>query len=153
MSRCSGGARRSFRWLLCVMWGAKYKKWQKAWAGARPADFLPENHSRIARNILNYISNRLDVIELSPLTIHQCTRKESSMSRFKRLTVLNSMVEVGVIPVFYNPDPELARGIISACRKGGARCVEFTNRGDHAFEVFSELERYFAKEDPEAILG
>jgi len=75
------------------------------------------------------------------------------MSRFKRLTVLNSMVEVGVIPVFYNPDPELARGIISACRKGGARCVEFTNRGDHAFEIFSELERSFAKEDPEAILG
>ena len=75
------------------------------------------------------------------------------MSRFKRLTVLNSMVEVGVIPVFYNPDPELARGIISACRKGGARCVEFTNRGDHAFEIFSELERTFAKQDPEAILG
>ncbi|MEA2063230.1 MAG: bifunctional 4-hydroxy-2-oxoglutarate aldolase/2-dehydro-3-deoxy-phosphogluconate aldolase [Gemmatimonadota bacterium] len=75
------------------------------------------------------------------------------MSRFARLKVLNSMVEVGVIPVFYNPDLETAKNIVRACRKGGLRCVEFTNRGDHAVEIFSALESHFASEDPEAILG
>ena len=75
------------------------------------------------------------------------------MSRFSRLEVLNNMVELGVIPVFYNPNPEIAGNIIRACRKGGVRCVEFTNRGDHAIEIFSGLESQFAAEDPEAILG
>ena len=75
------------------------------------------------------------------------------MSRFPRLEVLNSMIEPGVIPVFYNADLEVAKNIVRACRKGGARCVEFTNRGDHAIEVFSALESHFAVEDPETILG
>ncbi|HLA40157.1 MAG TPA: bifunctional 4-hydroxy-2-oxoglutarate aldolase/2-dehydro-3-deoxy-phosphogluconate aldolase [Candidatus Glassbacteria bacterium] len=75
------------------------------------------------------------------------------MARFNRLDVLNSMVGVGVIPVFYNPDLEKAASIIKACRKGGAVCVEFTNRGDHAFEIFSALESRFAASDPGAILG
>ncbi|HUU28069.1 MAG TPA: bifunctional 4-hydroxy-2-oxoglutarate aldolase/2-dehydro-3-deoxy-phosphogluconate aldolase [archaeon] len=75
------------------------------------------------------------------------------MARFSRLEVLNSMIELGVIPVFYNGDIEIAREIVRACRKGGARCVEFTNRGDHAIEIFSVLEREFAKEDPDCILG
>ncbi|MBN2290477.1 MAG: bifunctional 4-hydroxy-2-oxoglutarate aldolase/2-dehydro-3-deoxy-phosphogluconate aldolase, partial [Candidatus Glassbacteria bacterium] len=75
------------------------------------------------------------------------------MSRFPRLEVLNSMVGVGVIPVFYNPDLETAKNIVRACRKGGARCIEFTNRGDHAVEIFSLLESHFAAEDPGAVLG
>ena len=75
------------------------------------------------------------------------------MSRFARLHVLNKMTEVGVIPVFYNGDPDTVLNIARACRKGGAVCIEFTNRGDHAFEIFSQVERTLAKEDPEAILG
>ena len=75
------------------------------------------------------------------------------MSRFPRLEVLNSMIEPGVIAVFYNADLEVAENIVRACRKGGARCVEFTNRGDHAIEIFSALESNFAVEDPGAILG
>jgi 2-dehydro-3-deoxyphosphogluconate aldolase/(4S)-4-hydroxy-2-oxoglutarate aldolase len=47
----------------------------------------------------------------------------------------------------------VAKNIVQACRKGGARCVEFTNRGDHAIEIFSALESHFAVEDPGAILG
>ncbi|MBA7631924.1 putative KHG/KDPG aldolase [subsurface metagenome] len=75
------------------------------------------------------------------------------MAKFSRLRVLNSMVELGVIPVFYNPDLEVAKKVVKACRDGGARVVEFTNRGDHAVEVFSELELYCRKELPDVILG
>ncbi|MBW7997656.1 MAG: bifunctional 4-hydroxy-2-oxoglutarate aldolase/2-dehydro-3-deoxy-phosphogluconate aldolase [Candidatus Glassbacteria bacterium] len=75
------------------------------------------------------------------------------MARFQRLDVLNNMVAAGVIPVFYNADVELAADIVRACRKGGARCIEFTNRGDHAFEIFSQLHSRFTSELPDVILG
>ncbi len=75
------------------------------------------------------------------------------MARFARLTVLNTIIEVGVIPVFHHGDVATARSIIDALSRGGARAIEFTNRGDHAFEVFSELERYCSSEHPDVILG
>ena len=75
------------------------------------------------------------------------------MARFARLTVLNSMIEVGFVPVFHHDDLDTARSIVAALSRGGARVIEFTNRGDHAFETFSELERYCSAEHPDVILG
>jgi 2-dehydro-3-deoxyphosphogluconate aldolase/(4S)-4-hydroxy-2-oxoglutarate aldolase len=75
------------------------------------------------------------------------------MARFARLTVLNSMIDVGMVPVFHNDDIDAARSIVAALSRGGARAVEFTNRGDHAFEIFSELERYCSSEHPDVMLG
>jgi 2-dehydro-3-deoxyphosphogluconate aldolase/(4S)-4-hydroxy-2-oxoglutarate aldolase len=75
------------------------------------------------------------------------------MARFPRLKVLNTMVETGLVPVFYNPDLEVAKKVVKSCSEAGLRVFEFTNRGDHAVEVFKELERYCARELPEVILG
>jgi len=75
------------------------------------------------------------------------------MARFLRLKVLNTMIETGLVPVFYHPDVEVARKVAAACIAGGCRLLEFTNRGDHAWEVFSELERHCSRERPELILG
>lgn len=75
------------------------------------------------------------------------------MARFSRLDVLNSMVNVGFVPLLYHPDPEVAVQVVQACVDGGARVMEFTNRGDHALEVFSTLIKHFAKHRPELILG
>ncbi|MGI9584562.1 MAG: bifunctional 4-hydroxy-2-oxoglutarate aldolase/2-dehydro-3-deoxy-phosphogluconate aldolase [Acidimicrobiia bacterium] len=75
------------------------------------------------------------------------------MARFARLTVLNSMIDVGLVPVFHNGDPDTAKSIAAALSRGGARAIEFTNRGDHAIETFSELERYCSLEHPDVILG
>ena len=75
------------------------------------------------------------------------------MARFSRLEVLNTMIEIGVIPVFYNQDVEVAKKIVEACSAGGAKVVEFTNRGDLAYQVFAELVRHFAEEDPSIVLG
>ena len=61
------------------------------------------------------------------------------MARFDRMTVLSAMLETGLVPVFYNGDIEVAKKIVAACDKGGARIVEFTNRGDRAWNVFTEL--------------
>lgn len=75
------------------------------------------------------------------------------MARFSRLKVLNTMIETGMVPVFYDPSIEVSKKVAAACVEGGVPLLEFTNRGDHAWEVFSELERYCAKELPQLILG
>ena len=75
------------------------------------------------------------------------------MARHTRMEVLNAMYELGVVPVFYNKDADTARHIVNACADGGARVVEFTNRGDLAWQVFGELIRYCEAERPEVILG
>lgn len=75
------------------------------------------------------------------------------MARFLRLDVLNHMIDLGVVPVFYNGDLEVASQIIAACSRGGAKVVEFTNRGDFAYQVFGQLVQHFEQADPEVILG
>jgi len=70
-----------------------------------------------------------------------------------RLAVLAAMMEQGVIPVFYHPDVEVCINVIQACANGGAKCIEFTNRGDFASHVFLEVTRHFVKADPSVIMG
>ncbi len=73
------------------------------------------------------------------------------MARVSRLEVLNSLLDIGLLPLFYHGDADTAAEVVSACARGGARLVEFTNRGEMAYPVFSELVRRFAKSD--VILG
>ena len=70
-----------------------------------------------------------------------------------RMAVLAAMMEQGVIPVFYHPDVEVCTNVIQACANGGAKCIEFTNRGDFASHVFYDVTRHFAKADPSVIMG
>ena len=70
-----------------------------------------------------------------------------------RLNVLAAMIDQGVIPVFYHPDVEVCSKVIQACANGGAKCIEFTNRGDFAAHTFLEVARHFAKADPSVIMG
>jgi 2-dehydro-3-deoxyphosphogluconate aldolase/(4S)-4-hydroxy-2-oxoglutarate aldolase len=79
--------------------------------------------------------------------------KEKLMSRFTRMAVLNAMYEIGLVPVFYHSDVEVAKKIAVAVADGGAKVVEFTNRGDFAYQVFADLNKFLAKERPEVILG
>ncbi|MEC9293568.1 MAG: bifunctional 4-hydroxy-2-oxoglutarate aldolase/2-dehydro-3-deoxy-phosphogluconate aldolase [Chloroflexota bacterium] len=75
------------------------------------------------------------------------------MARHTRLEVLTAVNKIGVVPVFYNGDIVTAQNIAKACVNGGIKVLEFTNRGDHAWEVFSALEKFCASELPDAILG
>ncbi len=75
------------------------------------------------------------------------------MAKYSRLEVLTAMKQIGMIPVFYNGDFETAKNVIMACADGGARVIEFTNRGDRAVNVFTKLAEYRDKEKPEIILG
>ena len=75
------------------------------------------------------------------------------MARFTRIEVALKMKETGIVPVFYHSDIEVCKKILKACYEGGIRVFEFTNRGDYAHEVFTELNKFAAKETPEMILG
>ena len=75
------------------------------------------------------------------------------MAAKDRMAVLSALMEQSVIPVFYHPDVELCINVIQACANGGAKCVEFTNRGDFAASVFLDVTRHFAKADPSVIMG
>ena len=75
------------------------------------------------------------------------------MSRFTRIEVALKLKESGIVPVFYNANPETGIKIIEACYKGGFRVMEFTNRGDFAHEVFATLNKHAAKEMPDLIIG
>ncbi len=75
------------------------------------------------------------------------------MAHFSKLQVLSLLDEQGMVPLFYNPDIELGKEVLRACYNGGGRVVEFTSRGDFAYEVFAELNKYCLKELPGMMLG
>ncbi|SDM51584.1 bifunctional 4-hydroxy-2-oxoglutarate aldolase/2-dehydro-3-deoxy-phosphogluconate aldolase [Kriegella aquimaris] len=75
------------------------------------------------------------------------------MAQFSRIEVASVMKENGMVPLFYHPDITLGKKVLKACYDGGARLMEFTARGDFAFEVFSELNKYAIKELPGMIMG
>lgn len=75
------------------------------------------------------------------------------MAKYSRLEVANVMAETGMVPLFFHTDVELGKKVIKACYDGGARLMEFTSRGDFAFEVFGVLNKYALAELPGMILG
>jgi 2-dehydro-3-deoxyphosphogluconate aldolase / (4S)-4-hydroxy-2-oxoglutarate aldolase len=75
------------------------------------------------------------------------------MAAKDRMSVLLAMMDQGVIPVFYHADAGVCKKVIQACANGGAKCIEFTNRGDFASHVFYEVTSHFATSDPTVIMG
>ncbi|MHC4755985.1 MAG: bifunctional 4-hydroxy-2-oxoglutarate aldolase/2-dehydro-3-deoxy-phosphogluconate aldolase [Planctomycetota bacterium] len=75
------------------------------------------------------------------------------MAKYTRLETLTTMKEIGLIPVFYNGDFEVAKNVICACADGGAKVIEFTNRGDRAVNIFTKLAQFRDENRPDIILG
>lgn len=75
------------------------------------------------------------------------------MAKYDKIQVIQAMEATGMVPVFYHKDVQTARNVLKACYDGGVRVFEFTNRGDFAHEVFSELSKYASEELPGMILG
>lgn len=75
------------------------------------------------------------------------------MAQFSRIEVVQQMKESGMVPLFYHSDSEVAKDVLKACYDGGARLMEFTNRGDFAIEIFTDLIKYALAELPGMILG
>ena len=61
------------------------------------------------------------------------------MAQYSRLEVAQQMKNSGMVPLFFHSDINVAKSVLKACYDGGARLMEFTNRGDFAIEVFKAL--------------
>ena len=75
------------------------------------------------------------------------------MAQYTRLEVVKKMQDSGMVPLFYHHDIEVAKSVLKSCYDGGARLMEFTNRGDFAIEIFTQLIKYSIAELPGMILG
>lgn len=75
------------------------------------------------------------------------------MANHTRLDVYTTLIETPLVPLFFHAHLDTSVAIIEACLDGGARVIEFTNRGDFAWQQFTELARYFQQTRPELVLG
>jgi 2-dehydro-3-deoxyphosphogluconate aldolase/(4S)-4-hydroxy-2-oxoglutarate aldolase len=74
------------------------------------------------------------------------------MKTFSSNTIFQVMRSTGMIPVFFHADIDVAKGVLDASYRGGVRVFEFTNRGENAFQVFTQLLKH-AEQYPDLILG
>jgi 2-dehydro-3-deoxyphosphogluconate aldolase/(4S)-4-hydroxy-2-oxoglutarate aldolase len=75
------------------------------------------------------------------------------MPRIYRSDVYSAMQAVGLVPLYYHPELEVARQALEACVSGGARVVEFYNRGNQALTVFARLVEHIAQTGLAVMLG
>ena len=75
------------------------------------------------------------------------------MAEYTRIEVAQITKDTGIVPLFYHEDINIVKLVIKACYDGGARVFEFTNRGDHAQDIFGEVAKWIQKELPGMILG
>jgi 2-dehydro-3-deoxyphosphogluconate aldolase/(4S)-4-hydroxy-2-oxoglutarate aldolase len=80
-------------------------------------------------------------------------KKTNRMAQYSRLEVIKVMREKGMVPLFYHSEIDVCKKVLRACYDGGSRLLEFTARGDFAYEVFATLNKYALKELPGMILG
>jgi 2-dehydro-3-deoxyphosphogluconate aldolase/(4S)-4-hydroxy-2-oxoglutarate aldolase len=75
------------------------------------------------------------------------------MGLYERCEVVAKVIEVGLVPIFYYGNVEVAKKVCTAVVEAGSKLLEFTNRGPRAFMVFAELAKWRDSEKPGLILG
>ena len=67
--------------------------------------------------------------------------------------VLQSILDQGILPLFYWDSPDVSLEVVRALYKAGIRALEYTNRGKAALENFRFLKKTLAAESPDLHLG
>lgn len=70
-----------------------------------------------------------------------------------RLTVHQTVLDQGVVPLAYIADSDVAKHIVDALYSGGLRSFEYTNRGVGAHKVFDALAEHCRANYPDLALG
>jgi 2-dehydro-3-deoxyphosphogluconate aldolase/(4S)-4-hydroxy-2-oxoglutarate aldolase len=71
----------------------------------------------------------------------------------KKLIIKELIYEQGILPLFFNPKPDVSVEIAKALYEGGIRTIEYTNRGDAALKNFEILKKVSDQELPGMKLG
>jgi len=67
--------------------------------------------------------------------------------------VTNVILKQGVLPLYYNADEAISIEVLSAIYKAGIRAVEYTHRGEPAFNNFKKMVKVRDAEMPDLLLG
>ena len=68
-------------------------------------------------------------------------------------TILRSILDQGMLPLFYWDSPVVSLEVIRALYRAGIRALEYTNRGKEALTNFTFLKETLAVESPDLYLG
>lgn len=71
----------------------------------------------------------------------------------KKESVQKTIIQQGLLPLYFNADLEVSIEILRALYKAGSRAVEYTHRGETAFANFKKLIELKKKEMPDLMLG
>ncbi len=61
----------------------------------------------------------------------------------KKEKIIQSIVQQGVLPLFFHPDEETSIQITEALYASGIRVIEYTNRGKQALKNFKLIKKNF----------
>jgi 2-dehydro-3-deoxyphosphogluconate aldolase / (4S)-4-hydroxy-2-oxoglutarate aldolase len=67
--------------------------------------------------------------------------------------VLDSMINQGMLPLFFYEDPDVSLEVVRTLYRAGVRVMEYTNRAKEAFENFKILKAAVDKEMPGFYFG
>ena len=67
--------------------------------------------------------------------------------------VTNTIIQQGLLPLYYNADETVTLEILKSLYKAGIRAVEYTNRGEAAFQNFAKMLEIRNAEMPGMLLG
>ena len=71
----------------------------------------------------------------------------------KTQLVAKTIINQGVLPLYFNPDETVSVEILKAIYKAGIKAIEYTNRGEAAFNNFKKLIAVRNKEMPDLLIG
>ena len=71
----------------------------------------------------------------------------------KRTEIINAIGNQGLLPLYFHAEEEISIGALRALYEGGARIVEYTNRGKEALGNFKKLKAICEKEFKDLFLG
>lgn len=71
----------------------------------------------------------------------------------KIVKVTKAITEQGILPLYYNADEKVSIEILKAIYKAGIKAVEYTNRGEAAFNNFHKMVALRNQTMPDLLLG
>jgi 2-dehydro-3-deoxyphosphogluconate aldolase / (4S)-4-hydroxy-2-oxoglutarate aldolase len=69
------------------------------------------------------------------------------------LTITNTIVQQGLLPLYFHKDETISVEVLRAIYKAGIRAVEYTNRGEEALRNFTKMLAVRNEEMPDLLLG
>jgi 2-dehydro-3-deoxyphosphogluconate aldolase/(4S)-4-hydroxy-2-oxoglutarate aldolase len=71
----------------------------------------------------------------------------------KSQQAIDAIVTQGILPLYFNPDENVSLEILRAIHKAGIKAIEYTNRGEAAFNNFKKMVAVRNAEIPGLLLG